>query len=519
MRNSQWLGLLASGPMSQALFRIENLHIHLGPVASASLRVASRLANRLKAGKAGPLAQLQEAELILVTGPDADFEELLALALSPEMDWSGRTAIFLDFHRDSSDLAPLRERGASTGTLDFLDSFADPHFVADADHKARRRLESFAAATKCGIFHLTPGRKQFFAAGSAFTGTLFTPLVAATVDCLKKAGLTQPDALQIMERNTLQTLRSWMKSGRKGWTGTLAEGDVEATRRQLQALQAENELLSDYFSNTAHLALLLFGEDAGWLRGLAEAPPDPRKTPIMEAMDDSQAQRLVAAGRLAANLAHDWNNLLTLLAAQTGEIAHSLPQDHPAQALTAELKNSITHAADSPRRLLSWLREESGQHANASMNDAIRGSLPLLQLALGGRVLCVLELDERVPAIPLDEPLLRNALLNLASNAAKAMNSRGTFTIRTAFVENYIQLTVSDTGSGMEEETRRRVFEPFFTTGQASGGTGLGLETVSNMATSHNASMEIQTAPGEGCRFMFRVPVPGFTAVAEAGSL
>jgi signal transduction histidine kinase len=519
MKNSLRLGLLASGPMSQALFRIENLHIHLGPVASASLRVASRLANRLKAGKAGPLVQLQEAELILVTGPDADFDELLTLALSPEIDWTGRTAIFLDFHNDSTDLAPLRNRGASTGTLDFLDSFPDPRFVADSEPEARRRLQQFALATHCGIFHLTPGRKQFFAAGSAFTGTLFTPLVAATVDCLKKAGLTQADAVQITERNTLQTLRSWIKAGRKGWTGSLPEGDLEATRRQLQALRAENELLSDYFSTTAHLALLLFGEDAGWLRGLADGPSETENAPIISTMDDSQSQRLVAAGRLAANLAHDWNNLLTLLAAQAGEIAHSLPPDHPVQALTAELNNSITHAADSPRRLLRWLREESGQRVHADMNDTIRGSLPLLHLALGGRVQCVLELDERVPSIPLDEPLLRNALLNLASNAAHAMDGRGTFTICTAVIDNNIQLTVSDTGRGMEDETRRQVFEPFFTTGKSSGGTGLGLETVSRMVTSHSATVEIQTAPGEGCRFLFRVPVPAFTVAVEAGSL
>ncbi|MBI2686445.1 MAG: DUF2520 domain-containing protein [Acidobacteria bacterium] len=491
-----WLGLLASGPMSPALFRIANLHIHLGPVAAASLRVASRLANRLKAGTAVAPDKLT-AELILVSGPESGFPELLDLAINAGIEWRGRTAIFLDFRCDASDLAPLRKLGASVGTLDSLDSFPEAHFAADADNDARRRLQRFATATKSHIFYVTPGRKQFFAAGTAFTGTLFTPLVAATVDCLRRAGLSQADALSIAERNTLQTLRSWLKAGRKGWSGMLPEGDLEAVRRQLAALQAENELLSTYFANTAQLALLLFGEDTEWLNALSQPA-----SPIMETMDDLQSRRLAVTGRLAANLAHDWNNLLTLLAAQANEISLALPPDHPARGLTAELNNSLAHASDSPRRLLRWLREEPGVLKQTDLNEAIRASLPLIRLALGKGIGCNLDLVRNLPSIQLDEPLLRNALLNLAMNAAQAMNGRGTFTISTA---PGIRLTVADTGRGMDEETRARVFEPFYSTRQASGGSGLGLETVKAFAQSHNAAVEIDTAPGRGCRFIFEL--------------
>ena len=514
MKSHPWLGLLAAGPMSPALFRLPNLNAHLGPVVSATLRVASRLANRLKAGTAVPPEQLGNADLILVSGPEADFDALLALALHPDINWAGRTVLFLDFHHDSSDLAPLRQRGASVGTLDCLEAFPEPRFVADIDAPARRLLQRFAAATGSGIFFITPGRKQFFAAGTAFTGTLLTPLVAATVDCLKKSGLTQAEAIQITERNTQQTLRSFVKAGRKGWTGTLPDGDLEATRRHLQALQAENELLSDYFASTAHMALLLFGEDAGWLGGLDSAP----SAPIIETMDESQTRRLVAAGRLAANLAHDWNNLLTLLAAQAGEIAHVLPPDHPARALADDLTSSIDQASDSPRRLLNWLREEPGTLTPASVNDVIRAALPLVQLALGRGVLCQVELAADLPQIPLDAPLLRSALLNLATNAAAAMNSRGTFTIRTAATTNFIHLTIADTGCGMDLETRQRVFEPFFSTRQGNGGTGLGLETVKSMAETHNATVDLETAPGQGARFTIGFPLQALTMAASAAS-
>ena len=500
MPNKRWLGLIAAGPMSPVLFRISHLHVHLGPVAAASLRVASRLANRLKAGAAGLPGSLQQSELILITGPEAAFPELLHLALSSGIDWHGRTAILLDFRRDSADLAPLRSLGASIGTLDSLDAFPDPRFVADADAPARRLLQRFATATASSIFYLKQGRKQVFAAGAAFTGTLLTPLVAATVDCLKKAGLTQADAKLIAERNTLHALRSWLKSGRQGWSGTIPDGDLEAVRRQLLALTAENEVLSEYFANTARLALLLFGEDPGWLTAL-----ENESSPIIGTMDDSQSQRLVAAGRLAANLAHDWNNLLTLLAAQAAGIAHALPPDHPALALTAALNNTIGYAADSPRRLLSWLRDEPANLVQIDLNDAIRAALPLVHLALGRGVQCLTGLTAKPIPLPLDQPLFLNALLNLAANASTAMSGRGTFTITTTADEESISLIVEDTGPGMDEVTRRRVFEPFFSTGHATGGTGLGLETLKSFAESHHATVTIDTAPGQGCRFTLRL--------------
>jgi signal transduction histidine kinase len=510
MRNKTWLGLLAAGPMSPALFRIPNLHVHLGPVAAATLRVASRLANRLKAGIAVQPECLGAAELIIITGPEVDFPDLLRLALSAGIDWKGRTAILLDFRRDASDLQPLRELGASTGTLDSLDAFPDLRFVADADDRARRRLQQFATASKSSIFFLEQGRKQVFSAGSAFTGTLLTPLVAATVDCLKKAGLSHSEALLIAERNTLQALRAWFKSGRKGWTGSVPDRDHDTVLRQLRALSRESEVLSHYFSSNARLALTLFGEDPTWLDALSKS-----SSPIIEAMDETQAQRLVAAGRLAANLAHDWNNLLTLLAAQAGEIVYSLPLDHPARPLAAELSNSIEHAADSPRRLLSWLRNQDHALGSYDLNVAIRSALPLVQLALGRGVACNTDLFEAPIEILLDQPLFLNALLNLASNASAAMNGRGAFTIRTAIVTGQAALHVEDSGPGMDEATKQQVFEPFFSTRHASGGTGLGLETVKTLVESHRAQLTIDTAPGQGCRFTLLFPL---LAKAQAAS-
>jgi len=444
MIRKPWIGILAAGPMSPALFRIADLHVHLGPVASASLRVASRLANRLKAGAAVPPEGLQTADFILITGPDADFPELLDLATSNAIDWRGKTAVLLDFQRDTGDLAPLRALGASTGTLDCLDAFSDCRFVADAEAGAKRRLRRFAKATKSSIFYLLPGEKKTFTAAAACTGVLFSPLVAASVDGLKKAGLTQAEAVLIAERNALHTLRAGIKTGRK-------ERDFDAFKLDFAAKNGKNDAL-------------------------------------------------LTTGRLAANLAHDWNNLLTLLAGQAAEISLALPPDHPAQTATADLHSAIDHAADSPRRLLAWLRDEASDSTPFDLNDAIRAAVPLVQLALGRGVTCVTNLCAEPMQLPLDQPHFLNALLNLASNAATAMSGRGQFTITT----NGKTLILEDSGAGMNEETRNRIFEPFFSTGSANGGTGLGMETVKSFAAAHKATISIDSAPSQGCRFTLR---------------
>ncbi len=273
MRISPWVGLFAAGPVSPALARLPGLHAQLGPVTAASLRVASRIANGLKAGHHVVPQKMGDASLVLVSGPEAALPALLDLALSSELDWSKRAIVLFDSHLDSDDLVAFRKLGAEVASLDPLDGFSDLRFCGEGDPLALRKVKRFLTACQSYLYVLEPGKKQVFSAGLAFTGTLATPLLAAAVDCFRKAGLDPKDAAVIAERALLVTLRAWQKAGRQGWSGVLPQRDLEAVRRQLAALGEENSILGEYFSQTAYMALELFGHDAEWLRALDDETP------------------------------------------------------------------------------------------------------------------------------------------------------------------------------------------------------------------------------------------------------
>lgn len=277
MNFDPWVGLIAAGPVSPALARLPDLHTQLGPVAAASLRVASRIANQLKAGQPARIEQMQSASLVLVSGPEGSISSLLDLVRSAPWDWQSKALVLLDTRLEGRDVEDLAARGAAVATLDPIDGFGEVRFCVDGDAAALRQLKRFLGALRTPYFTVEQGKKQVFSAGLAFTGTLATPLLAAAVECFRNAGLDPKQAAAIAERTLLHTLRAWHKAGRQGWTGVLPQRDLESVRRQLAALAEENTILWAYFAETAHMALELFGHDADWLRALDQdaGPEEP----------------------------------------------------------------------------------------------------------------------------------------------------------------------------------------------------------------------------------------------------
>lgn len=228
---------------------------------------------------------------------------------------------------------------------------------------------------------------------------------------------------------------------------------------------------------------------------------------MSESTIDLRAARLTTAGELAASLAHDWNNFLTILTAQAAEISDSLPAGHAAHTVLDEMLGSIRLASDQPKRLLAWLRAAPGVKEPVPIDTVIEEAVPLFRLAAGPRARCELALAAAAPMVALDKPLFIHAVLNMVNNAAQAMDSKGRITIATEKQNGHVLFSVSDTGKGMTEETRLRLFEPFYSTRHHDGGTGLGMLTIHRLVEDHAARIEITSAPGQGARFAIAFPI------------
>ena len=208
----------------------------------------------------------------------------------------------------------------------------------------------------------------------------------------------------------------------------------------------------------------------------------------------SQSQKMEAVGRLAGGIAHDFNNLLTVIGGQTGRLLEQMPEATTPLRRNAEaIAAAADRAAGLTQQLLAFSRRQVLSPQVLSLNAVVRNIDEMLERVIGEDITCVLSLSEDIESVKADPGRIEQVLLNLAVNARDAMPDGGTLAIATSVVEldevysrqhvgsrpgRYVMLAVSDTGCGMDPETRTRVFEPFFTTKEVGKGTGLGLSTV-----------------------------------------
>ena len=234
-----------------------------------------------------------------------------------------------------------------------------------------------------------------------------------------------------------------------------------------------------------------------------------------------QSQKLEAIGTLAGGIAHDFNNLLQGI---VGFAELAIADAAGNERLTSDLEQ-ILKGADRGRelvqRILTFSRRSPVTHAPVVLERPVRDALRLLRSSLPSTIEIREELDPRTPEVLSDETEVHQVLLNLATNSAHALESRGTIEVRlapfhmeeSARLEHpelrpglYARLTVADRGRGMTPEVAARAFEPFFTTKPAGTGTGLGLSVIRGIVRSHGGEIELWTRPGEGTRMDVYLP-------------
>jgi signal transduction histidine kinase len=228
-----------------------------------------------------------------------------------------------------------------------------------------------------------------------------------------------------------------------------------------------------------------------------------------------QAEKMDTVGRLAGGLAHDFNNVLTTIVAAASMLDEALVPGDPRRDDVRDILDAANRGAAMTRRLLTLSKRQPSEAKPLDLSEAVDGLKHLLRRLLGGSIDVVFELEHNLPAIVADSTEIEQVLLNLVINARQAMESGGRLLLRTRQVPRaigetpWIELVVSDTGSGMDEATRQRIFEPFFTT--KGEGTGLGLATVYGIVTQRGGEIDVASGRGDGTTFTIRFPA-GLTA-------
>ncbi|WP_052360971.1 hybrid sensor histidine kinase/response regulator [Geminisphaera colitermitum] len=233
-----------------------------------------------------------------------------------------------------------------------------------------------------------------------------------------------------------------------------------------------------------------------------------------------QSQKMESLGTLVGGIAHDFNNLLAII---KGFIELSLtqgPADETLQRYLREAYNAAQRSIGLVRQILTFSRKAEVSYSLINLNQLIGEHVQMLAETFPRTIEFRQQLDPALPTFAADPNQLQQVLMNLCVNARDAMPDGGALTLATRRVpgselavlradekQDYVEITVADTGTGMTPEVREHIFEPFFTTKQARAGTGLGLAVVYGVVVNHQGLFDVDTAPGEGTKFRIYLPL------------
>jgi PAS domain S-box-containing protein len=234
-----------------------------------------------------------------------------------------------------------------------------------------------------------------------------------------------------------------------------------------------------------------------------------------------QAAKMESIGRLAGGVAHDFNNLLTAILGHCELLLMDMEEDDPNRDSTEEITRASNRAAELTKRLLTFSRKQATTRVPVNLNDSVTDMERMLERLIGHEVTLEFHPDRNIGPILADPTQVEQVLLNLAVNARDAMPEGGTLLVETREVEiddelvgatgklepgPYVQLSVSDTGVGMDEETMSLIFDPFFTSKGPNEGTGLGLATVFGILKSGGGTITVYSEVGQGTTFRVFFP-------------
>ena len=253
MKKPRPVALLAAGKLTGSpLARFRGLSERLGPVKSQSFRVASRIANRLRAGHpAKDYAEFEDCRLILLSVPDESAPHFVRELASARISWQGKAVVVCSGLLDSSVLCELSSRGAAIGSLAPISGFEDTMYVVEGDRLAIVEARRLVAHAGRRVVAIERSLKPLYLAATTCTGSLLFALLVAASESLRRAGVPSGTSAAILEKQLNKTLRSYIKSGRKAWA---APRDLEG---QVGKLVETDPQLAYFLEQSALLAARL----------------------------------------------------------------------------------------------------------------------------------------------------------------------------------------------------------------------------------------------------------------------
>lgn len=356
-----------------------------------------------------------------------------------------------------------------------------------------------------GVFLFVMGVAAAFVLSRNITGPLYELTAGATAvsrgDHTRRVNINQKDEL--------------------GQLATAFNAMVEKLRESQRELERKVQERTAQLED-ANRQLALLSETHAEKRSVAER----ERADAIEALHNTekqlvQSQKLEAVGRLAGGISHDFNNLLTVILGYTDISKRNLNESDPLHRNLEEISKASERAASLTRQLLAFSRKQVMQPKVFDLNTVVNDLKKMLRRMIGEDV----ELRVSSPAdlgnIKADPVQLEQVIMNLVVNARDAMPKGGKLSIETSNVYldesyardhvsvepgEYVMLAISDTGCGMDEETRLRIFEPFFTTKESGKGTGLGLSMVYGIVKQSGGNIWVYSEEGRGTTFKIYFP-------------
>ncbi|MDA8139341.1 MAG: PAS domain S-box protein [Desulfobacteraceae bacterium] len=235
----------------------------------------------------------------------------------------------------------------------------------------------------------------------------------------------------------------------------------------------------------------------------------------------AQTQKMESVGRLAGGVAHDFNNMLGVI---LGHVEMAMMEMAPTQPLYAELmevRQAAERSSELTRQLLAFARKQTVTPRVLDLNETVEGMLKMLRRLIGEEILLSWQPAANLAPVKVDPSQVDQILANLCVNARDAIAGVGKVTIETGMASfneadcaedaslmpgEFVLLTISDTGCGMDKKTLGKLFEPFFTTKEVGKGTGLGLATVYGIVKQNNGFINVESEPGQGATFKIYLP-------------